>query len=91
MDEAYGIIFNGVPGQYAIWSDLCGLAMTREIAERIGQFAIRSGAADYRVFPLTHDAPEIWATDQDLRTAFDVLRQDDGIPHQPAGKTRLGK
>ncbi len=53
MTKPYGLIFCGVPGQFSVWiAAPSGNLLDRDAVENLGQMATRSGASDYRPFPL---------------------------------------
>ena len=46
-------MFCGPPGIFSVWeSTPSGKLFDREVAELLGQMAVRAGAMDYRIYPL---------------------------------------
>lgn len=59
MPQPFGLIFVGPPGAFAVWLVTPDdRLLDREVAELIGQYAVRAGAADYRLFPLEGEQRE---------------------------------
>ncbi|HZT95910.1 MAG TPA: hypothetical protein VFB34_03635 [Chloroflexota bacterium] len=98
MKAPYGVVFCGVPGQFSVWTVAPGgRLLDRETVELLGQMAVRSGASDYRTFPLEQPSLDeaarlaptamenIWVSSgENLAQLLEHVRAHGGVP-PPAG------
>ncbi|GEM_PF-5283427 len=79
---AYGLIFSGAPGQFSTWKAAPnGLVLDREQVELLGQIAVRSGASDYRVYPLDPQPQNpVFADDRSIQRMIMVIAACGGVP-----------
>jgi hypothetical protein len=81
LSQPFGLIFVGPPGVFAVWLLTPDeRLLDREAAERIGQLAIRAGAADYRPFPLEGEQ-RMWALNRSSAAhGSATFIDDDSVP-----------